>query len=360
MSPSHRLLVNLSVLLDRPTGVSVYAQQIVPHLAGLRPTLLSDRPLAAGSSLHFPIPGNLSPAHGNFGHLRRLAWTQSELPKIYRQLQARLIFSPVPEAPLYSRCRSVVMVHDVIPLRFPRRSPLYPYFRYYLPRVVAQAEAVICNSEATARDVVAWCGVPAAKVVAIPLAADRDRFRPLSLPEKNYFLYLGRHNTHKNLHRAIRAFARACRTRDVEFWLAGPQDTRFTPQLRALATELGIADRVKFLDYAPPERLVVLYNQALGFIFPSLWEGFGLPVLEAMACGTPVVTSQRSALPEVAGDAALLVDPENIDAIAAAMKALARDRGLREQLQQAGIARAACFDWAQTGAATAALLEKFL
>ena len=316
------MLVNLSVLLDRPTGISNYAKNVVPHLSQLSPTLLTAQPLAGGQC--YPIPDNMTPAQGSRGHLRRLMWTQFQLPKIYRQLQGELLFSPLPEAPLYSRCRSVVMVHDLIPLRFPRRrSPLsLPYFRVYIPQVVAQAQHVICNSQATARDVVDWFGVPAAKVTAIPLAVDRDLFRPLDLPQQNYFLYLGRPDPHKNLHRAIRAFARVRERHDVEFWLAGPQDSRYTPQLQALADELGISEAISFLEYVPDSELVRLYNQALGFVFPSLWEGFGLPVLEALACGTPVVTSKISSLPEVVGDAALLVDPGSISELAAAMQAL--------------------------------------
>ena len=352
-------MVNLSFLLDRPTGISNYAKNIVPHLNHLAPTLLTAQPVAGETC--YRIPDNMTPAKGSRGHLRRLLWTQFRLPRIYRELDAGLLFSPVPEAPLYSNCRSVVMVHDLIPLRFPqRRSPLFPYFRFYIPQVVAQAQQVICNSEATARDVVDWFGVAASKVTAIPLAVDRDLFRPLDLPSKNYFLYLGRQDPHKNLKRAIRAFARVREHRDVEFWLAGPQDRRYTPQLRALADELGIAEAIEFLEYVPDSQLVQVFNQALGFIFPSLWEGFGLPVLEAMACGTPVVTSKISSLPEVVGDAALLVDPYNIAELTEAMQALVDDSQLRSRLRQGGIDRAAKFSWEKTGQETARNLQQLL
>lgn len=372
------LLVNLSFLLNKPTGLSNYATNVVPYLQSLSSTLLRSRstdryfpnhPTSDISSegvhsdtcKHHWVPGNLTAADGKLGHLRRLAWTQFRLPKLYRSLDSNLLFSPVPEAPLYSRCRSVVVVHDLIPLRFPnRRSPLFPYFRYYIPQVVAQAEHAIANSEATARDVVDWLGIPARKVTAIPLAVDVSRFRPLDLPTLNYFLYIGRHDSHKNLQRALRAFARVRHRHGVEFWLAGPQDGRFTPQLQQLASELEIAEAVKFLSYVPHNELLQLLNQALGFVFPSLWEGFGLPVLEAMACGTPVITSDRSSLPEVAGDAALLVDPCNVGELAAAMESLAVSPSTRSQLKAAGLARVSQFSWARTGQLTAEVLQRFI
>ncbi|WP_017326926.1 glycosyltransferase family 1 protein [Synechococcus sp. PCC 7336] len=359
MNHTRSLLVNLSVLLDKPTGISVYAANIAPYLSDFDPTFLSARSLTTGD--RYPIPANLSPAFGTAGHLRRLWWTQFQLPRIYRQCRASLLFSPVPESPLWSRCRSVVTVHDLIPLRFPRRcSPLLPYFRYYIPQVAARAEHVLCNSEATARDVVKWFGVPARQVTAIPLAFDRDRFRPLDLPQQPYFLYVGRHDPHKNLQRALQAFAQIPHRRQLEFWLAGPSDPRYTPQLKQLATELEIAPQLRFLDYVPEEELPALYNQALALVFPSLWEGFGLPLLEAMACGTPAIASNLASLPEVAGDAALLVDPYNIDSLARSMQEVADNGQLRAQLRQAGLSRAAQFSWESTGRATAAVLRDHL
>jgi glycosyltransferase involved in cell wall biosynthesis len=291
-----------------------------------------------------------------------LLWTQWQLPRIYRALKAQLLFSPVPEAPLFADNRTVVMVHDLIPLRFPSRgfSPLVPYFRYYIPHVVQQAEHAICNSEATARDVVDSFGVASDKITAIPLAADTERFRPLDLPTLDYFLYIGRPDPYKNLHRLIRAFAKIRGSCDCQLWLAGPMDPRYTPLLQTLAAELGVSHRVKFLDYVPDEQLPILLNQAIALVFPSLWEGFGLPVLEAMACGTPVITSNVSSLPEVAGEAAILVNPYSTDELAEAMQTLAEDGPLRSRLRQAGLQQANQFSWAKTGAATVEVLKRWL
>jgi glycosyltransferase involved in cell wall biosynthesis len=318
---------------------------------------------------HYAVPGNMTPHQGSRGHLRRLIWTQTQLSQIYRQQRSSLIFSPVPEAPLAyplarslaQGCRTVVMMHDLIPLRFPRwRSPLTNYFRWVVPWVLKQSLHILANSQSTAEDVQRFYGIPASKVTAIPLAYDAQAFRPQGLPKGNYFLYLGRPDPYKNLGRVIEAFAQTALSHELELWVAGGSDPRFTPGLQAQVDALGLTPRVKFLPYVPYGELPGLIEQAIALVFPSLWEGFGLPVLEAMACGTPVITSDCSALPEVAGPAALLVDPRSVGAIAEAMGAIASDGALQAQLRSAGLARAQAFSWAQTQAQTLAVLERWL
>jgi glycosyltransferase involved in cell wall biosynthesis len=249
----------------------------------------------------------------------------------------------------------------LIPLRFPkRRSPLTPYFRYYIPQVLTQAQHIICDSIATAKDITDFFNIPADKITPILLAHDDKDFRFLDLPTQNYFLYIGRHDPYKNLHRLIDAFAAMPSNRDCELWIAGPPDRRYTPTLQAQAEKLGLNHQVKFLDYVPYDQLPIIINQAIALVFPTLWEGFGLPVLEAMACGTPVITSNLSSLPEVAGDAALLVNPYNIGEIAQAMQAVATDLALRSRLRTRGLDRAKQFSWAKTGQATVEVLKRYL
>ncbi|WP_100227134.1 glycosyltransferase family 4 protein [Spirulina subsalsa] len=356
------MLVNLSFLFSQPTGITTYALNIYPHLVSLNPTLLVADPIPGYRC--YQIPGNLSPAAGTKGHVLRLLWTQFKLPQIYRELGSPLIFSPVPEAPVYMGCRFVVMVHDVIPLRFPSaKSRLSYYHRYCLPRVLEEAQHIICNSVATANDLTDFFGIAPQKISPIPLAYDHNHFRELNLPRRHgrpYFLYVGRQDPYKNIQRLIEAFAHLPPREEVELWLAGPTDERYTPQWQDLARELGIRDRVKFMEYVPYEKLPILFNQAIALIFPSLCEGFGLPILEAMACGTPVITSNLSALPEVAGEAALLVDPYNTQEIAGAMNAVLQDPNLRETLHQLGLLRASEFSWLKTGQQTVSVLERFV
>jgi glycosyltransferase involved in cell wall biosynthesis len=353
------LIINLSILLSQPTGISNYAKNIFPYLKCFEPTLLTSKNHQNFNC--YLVPHNLTPAHSTKGHFDRLLWTQFKLPTIYKQLRSQLLFSPLPEAPLYTKCHFVVMSHDLIPLRFPKRfSPLTPYHRYYVPEVLKQAQHIICNSQATAKDIIDFYQIPGSKITPIPLAHDRTHFRHLNLPTRNYFLYIGRQDPYKNLQRLISAFAALPNNNDYQLWLAGPTDQRYTPLLEMQVAELGITNQVKFLEYVNYQELPTIINGAIALVFPSLWEGFGFPVLEAMACGTPVITSNLSSLPEVAGDAAILVNPYNIAEITAAMRMIATDSKLRSQLSQQGIARANLFSWENTGKATAEVLSRYL
>jgi len=352
------ILVNLSPVLPQPTGISTYSLNIVKELRSLQPNVVSSFEIE-GYVWH-RSPPDLTAAYGLKGHLKRLLWTQFQLPKFYQKLNSTLLFSVLPEAPLWSNCRSVIMVHDLIPLHFPKRfSPATLYNRHYIPQVLKQATHIICNSNATAEDLVQFCGISASQITSIPLAYDAQHFRFLDLPTQNYFLYLGRFAPYKNVQRAIAAFAQLPNYADYEFWLAGPPDPRQLPLLQAQIEVLKLTRQIKFLDYVAYDELPKLLNQAIGLVFPSLWEGFGLPALEAMACGTPVITSNLSSLPEVTGDAALLIDPYDVDAIAHAMHNLATDVSLRAQLHAASFARASQFSWAKTGHATAEVLQRF-
>jgi glycosyltransferase involved in cell wall biosynthesis len=352
------LLVNLTFIPTKPTGHAVYAQNLIPYLKDLEPVLLTAQAVP-GFNCQL-VSGQMNPDRGTKGHLQRLLWTQFQLPQLYRKLSSRLLFSPIPEAPLFTNCRAIVTLHDFIPLRFPRRSPLTLYHRYYIPQVLTQAAHIFCDSTATAQDAMNFCQIPASKLTVVPLAHDSHHFQWLNLPTRNYFLYVGRHDPYKNLQRLLTAFAQLSPHADCELWIAGPPDPRYTPILTAQAESLGMTQRVKFLSYVPYAELPTVFNQAIALVLPSLWEGFGLPVLEAMACGTPVITSNLSSLPEVAGDAALLVDPYNLAAIRDAMQAFITDATLRPQLQQLSLARAQEFSWSKTAIATAAVLKQYL
>jgi glycosyltransferase involved in cell wall biosynthesis len=367
------LLINLSFLATKPTGISVYAKNLSTYLGrSLDSTLLiSSNALESfansGSETykHYLIPDDMTPSQGSKGHLRRLIWTQRQLPNIYERLKSNLLFSPVAEAPVFTKCRYVVMIHDTIPLRFPRiSSSLTQYYRFWVPLVLDQAEHIICNSEATARDISSFFRIPIAKITPILLAYDHLHFNylepSLNKPSKApYFLYVGRHDRYKNLHRLIDAFALFRNSQNYELWIAGSSDRRYTPILKAQVQELGISHLVRFLDYVDYDHLPDLIRGAIALVFPTLWEGFGLPVLEAMACGTPVITSNLASLPEVTGDAGILIDPYNIGAIANAMQTVGESADLRSQLRHLGLLRAEQFRWQTTAQLTTDVLQRF-
>lgn len=352
------LLINLSFLIAQPTGISTYANQLLPQLQPLNPTLLTAQKISGYNC--YEIPPNLTPDLGSKGQINRLIWTQFNLPKIYHQLSAKLLFSPLPEAPLFTNCRHIVTVHDLIPLHFPQKlSRFTAYYKYYIPQVLKQAQHIICDSHATAQDVHQFCHISANKMTVIPLAYDATKYYPMNLPTSNYFIYTGRHDPHKNLPNLISAFASLPNYNDYELWLVGPPNM-YTPDLIKQVKELGLQSQIKFLGYVSETELPILINQAIALVLPSLWEGFGLPVLEAMACGTPVITSNLSSLPEVAGDAAILINPNNVAEIRDAMHSVVSNLDFRSQLRSASLIRASQFSWAKTGEATINVLQKYL
>jgi glycosyltransferase involved in cell wall biosynthesis len=359
---ANELLINLSFILKKSTGTTTYALNLVNHLYCLQPKLITSYPLPKHDC--YLIPDGKTSEQGLSGHLNRLVWTQFQLPRICQDLQSKLLFSPVSESPLWTKCRSIVMVHDFIPLRFPKHfSPLTPYHQYYVPQILNQTEHIICNSQSTAEDIIQFCNIPANKISPILLGYNYQHFKPSSISHRSqypYFLYVGRHDPYKNISRLIVAFASLPSNNEYQLWLAGPSDKRYTPVLKKQVQELGLHHRVKFLEYVPYDDLPKIISGAIALVFPSLWEGFGLPVLEAMACGTPVITSNLSSLPEVAGDAAILIDPYKVEEITDAMQAIANQSELRSQLSQLGLQRATQFSWEKTGKATVEVLKRFL
>ena len=354
-SSSPLALFNGSPLGQRPTGIGVVTRALAKALNSDRVIFLD--PTATGRPNSLPIPSHLSLDHGKQGHLRRLLWTQSKLPDILKRTGASFLLSPLPEAPvLHKKVRSIVLAHDLIPLRFPRPGPLLAYHVAYVPLVLHQAERVLCNSEATNQDICRWLRVPKHKLVTIRLGFDQGQLCPLDLPRQPFLLVLGRHHYHKNLPRILRAFAQLANP-DLTLKLVGSYHTQLTPKLKRLATELGIAHQCKWIPWVSDAERLLLLNTAKALVIPSLWEGFGLPALEALACGTPVIASQTGALPEVVGSVGVLVNPTNHAHIAAAMTDVLSDSTIQKRARQSGPSRAAKFRWEETAAQLEALLD---
>jgi len=265
------------------------------------------------------------------------------------------------------RCPYVVTIHDCIHLRFPEYLPNRRawYYAHAVMRMSARrARRVLTVSEASKRDILTYLRVPADRIDVIPNAPDEeltappspdaiDRVRQRYQLLAPFLLYTGNIKPHKNVDRLIEAYSRL-RTRGfdhVKLLIIGDDISKY-PRLRRLVHRHKLHQHVRFLGFVPDATLTVLYRLATVFVFPSLFEGFGLPPLEAMALGTPVVTSNVSSLPEVVGDAALLVDPFDPDAIADAIARVLADDTLRADLIRRGYERVKVFSWARSAART--------
>ncbi len=294
------------------------------------------------------------------------------IPRVLRHRQADLYHTPYYLMPYRPGRPTILTVHDLIPLLFPRQSTARArfLFRWTMELALRAARHIIAVSEATSRDLQRH--FPSAKRISvIPEAPDPIFFprppaeveavrRKYALPE-TFVLYVGSNKPHKNLVRLIEAWSHLTQytIRNTFYALrftlviAGVWDSRY-PEARLLAEARGL-ETIRWLGPVPEADLPALYSAATVFVFPSLYEGFGLPVLEAMACGTPVACSDTSSLPEVVGDAALTFPPTNPQAIAGSLARLLQDADLRAELRERGLHQAARFSWERTAAQTLAL-----
>jgi glycosyltransferase involved in cell wall biosynthesis len=300
----------------------------------------------------------------------RLIWEQVGLPASVRRLRLDVLHSPHYTMPLRHSAQSVVTFHDLTFLLYPELHQVAK--RIFFPAMMRwsarHAKRIITVSESTRRDLVRMLGVSPDRVTAVLSAADRD-YRPAPAAEVadvcvrygirpgEYLLYVGVLEPRKGIDRLIEAFSRVTPTAGgLALVIAGKRGWMYD-RIFAQVAALGLQERVRFPGYVPRADLPALYSGARAFVYPSRYEGFGLPVLEAMSCGTAVVTTNVSSMPEVAGDGALLVDPEDVPGLAAALGRVVHDGRLREELSCRGQARAASFSWERCARETLGVYE---
>lgn len=357
-----------SLEVAQPSGVGRYTAQLLAALVARADAppiaLVAARPLPLallGGTL-----GQVGPRFPN-----RSIWMQIVLPGALARLQPRLCHFTNSLAPVFTRSRYVVTIHDMALFLHAQTQPSRHLLaaRGVVPRAARQAAAVIAVSQSAREDIVRVLQIPPDKVrVVYPAAApqfspiddplERERVRAkygLTMP---FVLHVGTIEPRKNLTRLVEAFARLRRDGRLEHLvLAGALGWRYGGLLRAIE-RLGLASSVRRLGYVHPDDLPVLYNLARVIAQPSLYEGFGFPVVEGMAAGVPVLTSNRSAMAEIAADAALLVDPESTEAIVDGLRRLLDEPDLRDDLRQRGLRRAAEFSWARAAEQMVRLYEE--
>lgn len=366
-----RIAVNAAILDERPGGLGVYTANIIKELAGLGAELrvFTSAPATVGVVPIRRVPKSVRPSRGALGHLARISWSQAIFPLRAKREKADVSFITTPtEGATMPRIPQVVTVHDLLPLKFPDEYPrIGVFFRKVLPGILNSSTAVIVPSESTRKDCADAYGLDAKKMFVVPegFAAEFSPNSPgpaaARVKERwgvgDYYLYVGSILPHKNMAGLLDAYAVASRKVFNPLVIVGRKDSRFYPALAKKAASMGIAERVKFLDYVPFDALHDLYRAAMAFVFPSFYEGFGLPILEAMASGIPVISSNSSSMPEVAGDSACLVDPADWKAFAEAMVKVEGDKKWHAELRTKGLERMRKFSWEKAGKATLAVLE---
>ena len=363
-----RIGIDATALPPQPVGAGNYIIQLIRALAAddidrqlvifaqeKGPELIN---LPSDSSIEWRIVQDSSPGS-------RLIWEQTVLPSLASKTKIDLLHSLHYTKPLRLICASVVTFHDMT-------YYLYPQLHTWTRRMIfptamrlssKQADAIIAVSESTRKDVIRLLQIDPEKIYTTHLGVD-PTFRVISdiesreraatdyrLPEK-FILYLGTIEPRKNLPVLIRAYKQLVESgTEHKLFLVGKYGWMYKEVLN-LVNELDIEDMVYFTGYVPQEDLPLVYNLASLFVYPTIYEGFGLPALEAMACGVPVITSKIASLPEIVGDAGILIPVDDADALYSAMKRILQDQVLREKLIQDGLVRSKSFSWKRTAQLT--------
>lgn len=354
-----RLGFDITPLSVPRSGVGTYTASLLEHLAEGNDTIV---PLS-----HFPHNYRWS----NNGGIRpkvvnKTMWMQFFLRRQLKELDVDVCHFTNSVAPLWLSCPSVVTIHDMTLWLFPSYHPRrrLAAMRPIIPFAARQARGIITVSYSTKEDIVNLLGVAPEKVTVI-YEAPGKAFRPVAdaqelenarrqfhLPER-FLLHVGTLEPRKNLVRLLEAFARLRHRRGFshDLVLAGKAGWHYG-EIFSTVERLGLGQFVHFLGYVPDRWLAAIYNLAGALVFPSLHEGFGLPVVEAMACGTPVITSPNGALQEIAGEAAAYISPESVESIAGEIYRVVADDTLQAELSARGLSRATLFSWRRTAEQT--------
>ncbi len=347
-------------------GIGTYIRNLLRHLARIDREneyvlLCQQSDMGVAATLGENFRAVLEPADNySIAEQIHVPWVlMREKPDVYH--------APHYVLPVAVRSRSVVTIHDCIHLMFPQYLPnraAYAYARGAMWSAARRSDRILTVSEASKRDILHFFNVPPDKISVVynaideriweePPPEDIARVRERFQLDQRFVLYAGTIKPHKNLVRLIEAFAqlRKGEFEELKLLIIGDEISKL-PALRRAVHSYKLHKHVRFLGFLPDETLAALYRLASLFVFPSLYEGFGLPPLEAMASGTPVVTSNVSSLPEVAGDAAVLVDPYDVSSIVEGMRRVLSDSALANELRRKGLIRARDFSWARSVART--------
>lgn len=365
------------------TGSGQYLSHLLNAIAEIDKkndySIFGPQPIEKGKTSSYPYYVHKVPGFATRNdNIEKVMWEQFTGPAAAHQAGMDLFHVPYFAPPLIARTPTVVTIHDVIPLRLPAYQPNGRVKAYMnlVARAALRANMIITVSQHAKQDIIDVLKLPAERIRVIYEAAGEE-YQPVADPVKlaeararydvgeRYVFYLGGLDQRKNVPQLVRAFAQVYKQvgdPDLRLLIAGNPDKQkgsLFPDPRPIAAELGVTEQIKY-HFIAEEDKAAMYSGASLFVFPSLYEGFGLDPLEAMGCGAPVVCSNRTSLPEVVGDAALSVDPNDTQALVEAMSNVLTNSELRADLRARSLQRAQQFSWRKTAAETIAVYEEVL
>ena len=378
-----KIAIDARWIFPEISGIGAYTRELITKLTTIDQTnsytlIFSDQTLADRliSQIDGGLPSNFNLEIVPYGLFS--ITNQLKLPSKLRALQIDLFHSPNYMIPLLAfprnrtgKMKCIATIHDVIPMIFRHHAPkslkskMFWLYSWLMREVGKRADTIITDSQSSANDIIKHLKIPAASQskIKVIFCGVTNEYIPLAQPadsaKTKKILYVGRSDPYKNLTILIQAFAKASAELETAptLIIAGSPDPRY-PEGPELAKKLNIEEHIQWTGYLSDAELLRTFQEADLLVHPSQYEGFGLPVLEAMACGVPVISSNASSLPEVAGDAAILVEPNDVEGYAENIVKVLSDQELAAELKQKGIKNAASFSWQRTAEKTLSIYTK--
>ncbi len=370
-----KIALNASMLDNSPTGVGIYTFNIINSLAKLnwnnnyeKFTVFTPTSSFLNEDIEVSKLPNLmlSSQYGKIAAFTRFIWNTFFYP--FKSKKYDLVISTTTHGSFFAK-NQIITIHDLLSIRFNTISPHQRfYFKNLLPFMMAKCKCVIAISETTKKDIIKYLGYPEEKIHVIYNGYDKTKFNLSDTVSniiankysvKNYFLAIGPNYPHKNFEILLAAYDKLSNTEKLNHPLVivgGKQP--YLSQIKQLALDLNLQTSVQFLDYVPDNLMPAIYKEAVALVFPSLYEGFGMPPLEAMACGCPVIASNTAAVMEVCENAALYINPYNPKSITQALQKLIYNPILLNQLKEKGLKQAQKFSWDLTAQKLKTLIEE--
>lgn len=347
------IVVNSSILHERPTGLGIYAKNVIKELKKYDENIRVLSPVEIEGIKVEKINKYVKPSYKKIGGLTRLLWTQFILP--FKVKKNEIIYNPFQYLSIFSRAKQIITIHDFIPLYYPKVAKHQNiYYKILMPVLLKKSYKIVAISENTKKDILKFYNVDEKKIHVIPNGYDRELFNTKNVNRKvlekyeisyKYVIMVGASYPHKNLELAIKAIANI--KEECKLIIVG-KNSPYIVKLKELAKELNVEGKVNFIGYISDEDLISLYYYSKAFVYTTLYEGFGLPILEAMACETVVITSDNSSLPEVYGNAGLVFENNNAIELKEKIELVLNNEELREELIEKSKENIRKFSWERT------------